>query len=192
MGVSTGSRQRACRVSGPGTVLARRLEREHRPGTLHRDPEYIERTKGLVHAYTRYFSPEVRGLEHLPADGPVFVVGNHCGLLDMPEVWITALSIVDRVTQRPAYSLTYDLLFALPVIRAVPAPHRRHSGVEHRGQSSPGRWSAGARLPGWGLGSLPTVACISQHHRFRRVNPWLSGPTGAPYRSASRAGGGPR
>jgi 1-acyl-sn-glycerol-3-phosphate acyltransferase len=114
---STGSRERACRVRGPGEALARRLEREHGTGALHRDPEYIERTRGMVYAYTRYFSPEVRGLEHLPADGPVLVVGNHCGLFYMPEVWVTALSIIDRRgTEHPAYSLTYDLLFALPVI----------------------------------------------------------------------------
>jgi 1-acyl-sn-glycerol-3-phosphate acyltransferase len=115
--MSTGSGHRACGVRGPGAALARRLEREHSLGTLHRDPEYIERARGVVHAYTRYFSPEVRGLEHLPADGPALVVGNHCGLFYMPEVWVTALSIIDRRgTDHPAYSLTYDLLFALPVI----------------------------------------------------------------------------
>jgi 1-acyl-sn-glycerol-3-phosphate acyltransferase len=112
-----GYRQPDCRVRRPGAALARRLEREHGSGTLHRDPEYIEQALGMVRAYTRYFSPEVRGLEHLPADGPALVVGNHCGLFYMPEVWVAALSIVDRRgTEHPAYSLTYDLLFALPVI----------------------------------------------------------------------------
>ena len=113
----TGFRERVSRIRGPGPALAHRLEREHGPGALQRDPEYIERAKGAVRAYTRYFSPEVRGLEHLPADGPALVVGNHSGLFYMPEVWIAALSIVDRRgIEHPAYSLTYDLLFALPVI----------------------------------------------------------------------------
>ena len=108
---------RASRVRRPGAALAHRIEREHGRGDLGRDPEYIERATGGVRAYTRYFSPEVRGLDNLPADGPVLVVGNHCGVFYMPEVWVTALTIVDRRgTDHPAYSLAYDLLFAFPVV----------------------------------------------------------------------------
>ncbi len=61
-------------------VLARRMEQEHSAKTLHREPEYIERQIGRVRAYTRYFSPEVRGKEFLPAEGPALLIGNHNGL----------------------------------------------------------------------------------------------------------------
>ena len=80
-----------------------------------RDPSVIERAIRPIRAYTRYFSPEVRGVEHLPAEGPALVVGNHNCLFYMPDTWVTALAIVDRRgTEHPAYTLTYDLLFAIP------------------------------------------------------------------------------
>jgi 1-acyl-sn-glycerol-3-phosphate acyltransferase len=107
-------------VGGPTgflRVLARRMEQEQSAKTLHREPEYIERQIGKIRAYTSYFSPEVRGTEHLPVKGPALLIGNHNGLAYMPDAWVTALAIVDRRgTEHPAYTLTYDLLFALPVV----------------------------------------------------------------------------
>jgi hypothetical protein len=45
-----------------------------------RDPEYIRRTlPGMKAISDVYFRGEVRGLENLPADGPVLLVGNHSG-----------------------------------------------------------------------------------------------------------------
>jgi hypothetical protein len=46
--------------------------------------------------YAGYFSPEVRGLDRLPAAGPVLVVGNHSCLFYMPEVWVSARAIMER------------------------------------------------------------------------------------------------
>jgi len=54
-----GSRPGAHGVVAP---LARRLEREHRDAAPHRDPAYIEGKLAAVRAYTRIFSPEVRGI----------------------------------------------------------------------------------------------------------------------------------
>ncbi len=100
---------------GPLGWLQRRLEHEHGDDAPHRDPAYIERQIETVRAYTRYFSPEVRGIEHIPARGPALLVGNHNGLFYMPDTWVTALAIVERRgTANPAFTLTYDLLFAIP------------------------------------------------------------------------------
>ncbi len=82
-----------------------------------RDPEYINRHLRIIGAYTSYFSPEVRGVEHIPRFGAALMLGNHNGLFYMPDVWVTALAIVDRRgTEHPAYTLTYDMLFEVPVI----------------------------------------------------------------------------
>ncbi len=51
-------------------LLAGRIEREHTRVGEARDPAFIERQVGRVRALTGYFSPEVRGIEHLPAGGP--------------------------------------------------------------------------------------------------------------------------
>jgi 1-acyl-sn-glycerol-3-phosphate acyltransferase len=110
----------------PLDALARRLEREHEDRAFERDPSAIERAMGPVRAYTRYFSPEVRGLHHLPPSGPALVVGNHSSVFYMPEVWVTSLAIIDRRgTEQPAYSLVYDLLLAFPFV----GPFLRHIGA---------------------------------------------------------------
>jgi 1-acyl-sn-glycerol-3-phosphate acyltransferase len=68
----------------------------------------------------RYFSPEVRGLDNLPATGPVLVVGNHSCLFYMPDTWIVALAITDRRgADAPAYALVYDLLLGLPMVGSM-------------------------------------------------------------------------
>jgi 1-acyl-sn-glycerol-3-phosphate acyltransferase len=86
-------------------------------GALQRDPEFIERVTDPVRRYTRYFSPEVRGIEYLPATGPALLIGNHNCIYYMPDVWVTALAIIERRgTEHPAFTLTYDLLFSLPVV----------------------------------------------------------------------------
>lgn len=106
--------------------LVRRVERERGVRDFERDPATVERAVAPVRAFTRYFSPEVRGAEHVPASGPALVVGNHNCVFYMPEVWVTSLAIIDRRgTEEPAYSLVYDLLLAFPVV----GPFLRHIGA---------------------------------------------------------------
>ena len=116
-GDDVGPHRPSTATRGPLSLLQRRLDHEHHDDAPHRDPASIERWVGAVRAYTDYFSPEVRGLEHVPADGPALLIGNHNGLFYMPDTWVTALAIVERRgTDHPAYTLTYDLLFAVPVV----------------------------------------------------------------------------
>lgn len=104
-------------ASGPFRFLARRLAAEHARGSLHRDSEYIAKQIGRIRLLTSYFSPEVRGIEHLPIDGPALLIGNHNAVSYMPDAWVTALAIVDRRgTESPAYTLTYDLLLTFPIV----------------------------------------------------------------------------
>ena len=102
---------------GPLRPLARRVGQVHAPGSEGREPEYIEKQISKIRAFTSYFSPTVRGFEYLPPEGPALVIGNHNAAIYMPDTWVTALAIVDRRgTDHPAYTLTYDLLFALPLV----------------------------------------------------------------------------
>lgn len=80
-----------------------------------RDPDFIRRHLPAIARYTSYFTPEVRGLDRLPADGPALLVGNHSCLFYMPEVWTCGQAVVARRgIDAPTYLLAYDLLFALP------------------------------------------------------------------------------
>ena len=160
-----GSRPGAHGVVAP---LARRLEREHRDAAPHRDPAYIEGKLAAVRAYTRIFSPEVRGIGNLPADGAALLVGNHNALFYMPDAWVTALAIIDRRgTDHPAYTLAYDLLFAVPV--AIISTRRRCPEL-------PGLRFADLMAPVlmacWGMGRLlgPQLMVAGGGHR---TNQWF-------------------
>ncbi len=95
--------------------LATRMADQHTHELFQRDADYVSRWLPRLALYTRYFSPEVRGLDHLPADGPVLVVGNHSGLFYLADACIVTQAIIARRgADKPAYSLTYDLLFVVP------------------------------------------------------------------------------
>lgn len=80
-----------------------------------RDPEFIGRVLPSIASLTSYFSPTVSGLECLPANGPVLVVGNHSCLFYMPDVWVVGQALIARRgSERPTYAMGYDLLFAVP------------------------------------------------------------------------------
>jgi 1-acyl-sn-glycerol-3-phosphate acyltransferase len=112
--------------------LARRMEHILAEGHPRRDPDFVRRQIAPVNRLTQYFSPQVEGIENLPATGPVLVVGNHSCLFYMPDVWVAGGAIVERRgVEPPAYILGYDLLFAIPgvstylrKIGAIPARNR--------------------------------------------------------------------
>lgn len=68
-------------------LLSRRIAAGRADSSLGRDQEFIRRQLPAIARYTAYFTPEVRGLDRLPAEGPVLVVGNHSCLFYKPEAW---------------------------------------------------------------------------------------------------------
>ncbi len=65
-----------------------------------------------------YFRLEVRGVEHVPAQGPVLLVGNHNGGLVPMDGFFTALAILDRFgPERALYALAHDFLFYDALLR---------------------------------------------------------------------------
>ncbi len=98
-------------------LLSRRIAAGRADASVGRDPDFIRRLLPAIARYASYFTPEVRGLDRLPAEGPVLVVGNHSCLFYMPEVWASGPAIVSRRgIEAPACLLAYDLLFAMPGI----------------------------------------------------------------------------
>jgi 1-acyl-sn-glycerol-3-phosphate acyltransferase len=95
--------------------LGQRIDAGRGDGSVRRDPDFIRRHLPAVARYTSYFTPEVRGLDRLPADGPALLVGNHSGFVYMPEAWVCGQAVLSRRgVDPPAYVLAYDLLFAVP------------------------------------------------------------------------------
>ena len=86
-----------------------------------RDPGYIERTLPALRLSSRlYFRADVRGLEHIPPEGPVLLVGNHSGGTWIADTFIFSQYFYDRFgAERRFHQLAHDLVFKLPGLRAL-------------------------------------------------------------------------
>jgi 1-acyl-sn-glycerol-3-phosphate acyltransferase len=85
-----------------------------------RDPAFVGRLLQLTNPAMRYFSPEVRGLQNLPPKGPVLLVGNHSGMLYLPDFWMTLDAVTCRRGQNsPTHMMIYDFLMMAPRVRTL-------------------------------------------------------------------------
>lgn len=96
-----------------------------------RDPEFIRATLPAYRALTDfYFRPKVRGLEHIPAEGPVLLVGNHSGGTLIADTFAFAYAFCTYFgPDRLFHQLAHDLVFAVPGLATlrkygtIPASH---------------------------------------------------------------------
>jgi len=88
-----------------------------------RDPELVSLLLDLYRlAGEHYFRLRIEGVEHVPASGPVLLVGNHNGGLLPTDSFFTALAIHDRYgPDRAMYALAHDFLFDDPLLRSYAA-----------------------------------------------------------------------
>ncbi len=97
-----------------------------------RDPEFIRETLRAYRALMKlYFRPKVRGLEQIPAEGPVLLVGNHSGGTLIADTFAFAYEFYAHFgEQRLFHQLAHDLVFAVPGLATlrkygtIPASHR--------------------------------------------------------------------
>jgi len=84
-----------------------------------RDPELVALLLELARFLGRhYFRLEVRGVDHVPARGPVLLVGNHNGGFLPMDGFFTSLAILDRFgPERALYGLAHDFLFYDALLR---------------------------------------------------------------------------
>jgi len=81
-----------------------------------RDPDYIRETlPRLWMLASLYFRAEVRGLENIPEEGPVLLVGNHSGgnLTPDTQVFTLAFSTYFGVERR-FHQLAHNLVLSMP------------------------------------------------------------------------------
>lgn len=86
-----------------------------------RDPGYIERTLPALRLASKlYFRADVRGLEHIPAEGPVLIVGNHSGGTVIVDTYVFSQVFYDHFgPERTFYQLAHDLVFKLAGLRTL-------------------------------------------------------------------------
>jgi 1-acyl-sn-glycerol-3-phosphate acyltransferase len=82
-----------------------------------RDPDYLrEQLPGLWVLASFYFRADVRGLERIPADGPVLIVGNHSGGNVTPDTMVFTLAFAAHFgVERRLHPLVHNLVLALPL-----------------------------------------------------------------------------
>lgn len=126
----------------PWDPLRRRVDHELACADVdQRDPATIERLQPLVGAWLRWFDPEVEGFDHVPAEGPFLVVGNHSGGVYMPDYWAFLHRwVAERGAEAPLYSMAFDFLFGIPGAAAlarkmgsVPGSHENADRILDRG-----------------------------------------------------------
>ncbi|MBV9803411.1 MAG: acyltransferase family protein [Solirubrobacterales bacterium] len=86
-----------------------------------RDPAYIERTLPALRMTSKlYFRADVRGVENIPREGPVLLVGNHSGGTWIADTFIFSHHFYDRFSpERRFHQLAHDLVFKVPGLRAL-------------------------------------------------------------------------
>ena len=85
-----------------------------------RDPEYIAHALPAIRAWSDlYFRADVDGLDEIPADEPVLLVGNHSGGTLIADTFIFAQHFYDHFGPgRRFHQLAHDLVFQVPGMRA--------------------------------------------------------------------------
>jgi 1-acyl-sn-glycerol-3-phosphate acyltransferase len=81
-----------------------------------RDPDYIrENLPGLWMLASLYFRADVRGLQNIPAEGPVLLVGNHSGGNITPDTLVFTLAFNTYFgVERRMYQLAHNLVLSMP------------------------------------------------------------------------------
>src|SRR5213080_4082348 len=100
-----------------GRAVARRIaERVPRAELDERDPDYIrDALPGLWLLATIWHRAKVRGLDRIPEDGPVLLVGNHSGGNVPPDTFVFTLAFCSYFgVERPFYQLAHNLVVSAP------------------------------------------------------------------------------
>ncbi|MDT5014728.1 MAG: hypothetical protein QOD39_888 [Mycobacterium sp.] len=86
-----------------------------------RDPDYIrEQLPGLWLLASLYFRADVRGLERIPAEGPILLVGNHSGGNIPPDTFVFTLAFCSYFgVERPFYQLAHNLVVSAPPLGSL-------------------------------------------------------------------------
>jgi 1-acyl-sn-glycerol-3-phosphate acyltransferase len=121
--------------------LARRIPRADLD---ERDPDYIrESLPGLWLLATLWFRAEVRGLENIPEDGAVLLVGNHSGGNMTPDTTVFTLAFNTYFgVERRFFQLAHNLVLAMPGLSYL----RRYGTVAASPENADKALSSGAAL----------------------------------------------
>jgi 1-acyl-sn-glycerol-3-phosphate acyltransferase len=109
--------QRQSAAQALGRLLSDQVQKRIPTADLdERDPDYIRETlPGLWLLASFYFRADVKGLEKIPAEGPVLLVGNHSGGNVTPDTLVFSLAFATYFgVERRFFQLAHNLVLAMP------------------------------------------------------------------------------
>jgi 1-acyl-sn-glycerol-3-phosphate acyltransferase len=109
--------QRQTVVQALGRLFSEQVQKRIPTADLdERDPDYIRETlPGLWLLASFYFRADVKGLEKIPAEGPVLLVGNHSGGNVTPDTLVFSLAFATYFgVERRFFQLAHNLVLAMP------------------------------------------------------------------------------
>src|SRR3954462_12534375 len=111
-----------------------------------RDPDYVRETLPAAWLLaTPGHRAEVRGLENIPDEGPVLLVGNHSGGNTAPDTLIFTLAFGSYFgVERRFHQLAHKLVMASPGIGSF---LRKHGTIEASHANAEAALEAGAAPP---------------------------------------------
>ena len=109
-----------------------------------RDPDYIRETlPGLWMLASLYFRADVRGLQHIPEEGPVLLVGNHSGGNLTPDTHVFTLAFSTYFgVERRFHQLAHNLVLSMPGLASL----RKYGTVAATPENAQRALDAGAAL----------------------------------------------
>jgi 1-acyl-sn-glycerol-3-phosphate acyltransferase len=99
-----------------GAIAAEAQRRVPTADLDERDPDYIRETlPGLWMLASLYFRADVRGLQNIPEEGPVLLVGNHSGGNLTPDTHVFTLAFSTYFgVERRFHQLAHNLVLSMP------------------------------------------------------------------------------
>src|SRR5436190_8562487 len=114
--------QRGSAVQALGRLVADQVQKRIPTADLdERDPDYIRETlPGMWLLASFYFRADVKGLEKIPAEGPVLLVGNHSGGNATPDTLVFTLAFATYFgVERRFFQLAHNLVLAMPGLASL-------------------------------------------------------------------------
>jgi 1-acyl-sn-glycerol-3-phosphate acyltransferase len=98
--------------------LRHRALGEYRVDAFGFDPELNDSVlmAALRPLYRHWFRVEVRGIEHIPAEGGALVVGNHAGTIGLDTAMVQLAILDEHPAHRHLRTLGGEFLFSLPFV----------------------------------------------------------------------------
>src|SRR4051794_38138101 len=128
-----------------GRVLSEQLQRRIPMADLdERDPDYIRETlPGMWLLASFYFRADVKGLDKIPAEGPVLLVGNHSGGNATPDTLVFTLAFNTYFgVERRFFQLAHNLVLTMPGLGYL----RKYGTVAASPENAEKALSSGAAL----------------------------------------------